>query len=201
MPAMARAWYEDRKTQTRRIVKIARDQAGQWADAAHPARDGMPVFWWSDLNGRAVAGRAEITLQAYDTGAVCPYGGPGDRLWIREAIYRGADGWAYYGVDNEPLGTLWTWQVAKLSARYMPRYACRSYGEIADVRVERVQDISEADALAEGSNWTAAGDAYPWTMSARMNFVDLWDTINGPRGYGWASNPWVWALTLRRLPA
>lgn len=83
---------------------------------------------------------------------------------------------------------------------FMPRWASRISLEVVSVKIEQVQDISEEDAVAEGVQATPAGDGYPFAMSARMNFVDLWDDINAKRGYGWAENPYVWAITFKEAP-
>jgi hypothetical protein len=88
----------------------------------------------------------------------------------------------------------------------MPRWASRITLEITDVRVQRVQEISEADATAEG---VTLGEPMRGLVNGepgdirvydpRMAFSFLWDSINAKRGYGWAANPWVWCLTFRRL--
>ncbi len=83
---------------------------------------------------------------------------------------------------------------------HMPRWASRLTLEIVDVRVERVQEISEADALAEGVEATRerSGNAIYWS-SAVANYAQLWDGINAKRGHGWGTNCWIWAITFRRV--
>ena len=83
----------------------------------------------------------------------------------------------------------------------MPKWAARIWLKVKDVRVERVQDISEDDARAEGcitfSDKIGDGkfdDVYEFDLTARDAFVELWDSINAKRGYGWGINPWVWAI-------
>lgn len=82
---------------------------------------------------------------------------------------------------------------------HMPRWASRLLLEVVEVRAERLQDIREYDAEAEGvtlpATWAPGKDP-----TYRHHFANLWDSINAKRGYPWASNPWVWALTFRRLP-
>lgn len=127
----------------------------------------------------------------------CPYGQPGDRLWVREA----------FGVDDED-GSILYWadpdtaqaaQHAKACedrfprcrpSIHMPRTACRITLEITSVRVERLHDISEADALAEGP---AAHCDGPWHA-----YRSLWTLINGPAS--WDANPWVWVVEFKRCP-
>ena len=129
-----------------------------------------------------------------DTKVHCTYGYPGDRLWVRETwaperegtgcpddtgtLYRATDpGW-----DDENTGLRWRPSI------FMPRTASRILLEITHVRVQRLQDISEDDARAEGCE----PFAYP-----RDRFHGLWDTIHGSGA--WHANPWVWALTFRRI--
>ena len=78
----------------------------------------------------------------------------------------------------------------------MPRWASRLTLEVVDVRVERVQDITPDDALAEGvseTEWFAGDEA-----SAVGAFRTLWDSINAARGYGWYANPWTWCISFKR---
>ena len=172
MPDMVRAYYEGRKTQTRRVLNRNKLYNGFAFDDPRIVR-------------------------------ACPYGQPGDRLWIRETLVRRGDYVRYECdqdlvlIDGEPL--IWPWKVGKLPSRYMPRWACRSRAELVAVRVERVQDISEADAWAEGAHTIARRLPYSGDDLGRMAFSGLWEQINGPRGYGWDSNPWAWALTFKRI--
>ena len=205
MPDMVRAYYEDRKTQTRRVVKPQSRQtpitngSAQGEYTAWPHDDSC--LEWNDV----IADPAYYAAAGY-----CPYGAPGDRLWIREALVRAGAHVAYaydYAVvlrDGAPV--VWPWKRNTLSSRYMPRWACRSRAELIAVRVEQVQDISEADAQAEGAERELRGPrTYPGRYAARTRetyrdaFGRLWDSINAKRGYDWANNPWVWVLTFRRL--
>ena len=137
---------------------------------------------------------------------------PGDRLWVRETwretedpmgipvIQYRAGGAQVIGRNGDDVDFLCgeiggdferedePWK----PSIFMPRWACRIVLEITDVRVERVQDISERDACAEGFG-------YPLTRDCKKpKFRELWDKLNGPRGYGWEVNPWVWAISFRR---
>lgn len=194
-PLMARAWYEDRKTQTRRVMKIQPESIG----VLTPTPAGELWYVWP----------AQTSTGTYiDRFCRCPYGGPGDRVWVRETLVRDAELNAVrYECDSKhinPAGvTEWPWMPNKLAPRYMPRWACRSYGEILAVRAEPVRTISNDDAIAEGiapvfdgGIWSHNGHVMP-----RDGFADLWDAINAERGYGWDTNPWVWVLTLKRVEA
>ena len=139
----------------------------------------------------------------------CPYGQPGDRLWVRETWSIGVE-WdetkprsitryspdsadamrsqILYRADRRPtLGNSLGAGKVRPSI-HMPRWASRITLEIASVRVERVQDITKEDALAEGieaSRFTIAG------------FVMLWDKINAKRGFHAETNPWVWVVEFK----
>jgi hypothetical protein len=79
----------------------------------------------------------------------------------------------------------------------MPRWASRITLEITSIRVERVQDISEQDAIAEGIN----PEEHPFDAPPIMQFALLWDSINAKRGYSWGSNPSVWVVEFKNLEA
>ena len=90
---------------------------------------------------------------------------------------------------------------------FMPRWASRITLEIKDIRVERLQDISEEDAMAEGLTWWIAKNgkvhygefiADVWETKAARAYARLWDTINAKRG-GWDENPWVWAISFKAV--
>ncbi len=166
-----RAIGDGRKTQTRRVMKTQPEHI-----IKH--RENIAV-----VDGRKI---------------YCPYGQPGDRLWVRETWYQihnkdfttgqviyKADGWE--SEDKKPLG----WR----SPMFMPRWASRILLEIVSIRVERVQEISIDDIFAEGSPRMSSdedgSELYEW-------YSDLWDSLNAKR-YPWESNPWVWAIEFRRV--
>lgn len=208
---MVRAIKDDHKTKTRRVVKPQPDILA--SDGTARRYKPLEVV----LNGELVVmhGPPDDPRDAryVDKPIACPYGGVRDRLWVREtwrADYehgentRGAvPPWVEYRADTQSDGPADGSADAESPkwkpSIFMPRWASRITLEIVDVKVEQVQDISEADAIAEGALPTSAGDGYPFAMSARMNFVDLWDSINLKRGYGWAVNPWVWCISFRRI--
>ncbi len=128
----------------------------------------------------------------------------GDRLWVRETV--ATDGpWnipecctLWYPADGGERPTGYQTR----SSIHMPRWASRITLEITEVRVERVQEISEDDARAEGCVLAEGYEALATTMFRdpyRAVFDDIWDSINAKRGYGWDTNPLVWALTFKLL--
>lgn len=142
----------------------------------------------------------------------CPYGKAGDFCYMREPIYVGLGNLAYYKdggamvrnfLNGDPIE--WRWNVKTLSGMFMPKEAARSLYRYESIRVERVQKISEADALAEGVTKDAKGffnielpedhaAKSISTNSAVGTYHVLFDHINLARGFGWDANPWVWVL-------
>ena len=189
-PHNAQLVHESKKTQTRRIVK-----------------DINPTFLLESPTGQQIHNAMR-----------CPYGVVGDRLWIREKHWRveiegGGIGNGFLVFDNEWVKGMpepieerpWLDDCDKWGARpsiHMPRWACRTVVELTEVRVERVQEITEADALAEGCGTTLPlGPTYEgWADTVhRELFKQLWESINGKDS--WAKNPYVWVLSFRRIHA
>lgn len=136
----------------------------------------------------------------------CPYR-KGMKLWVRESMYMDKDGVWLYSADDDFVGCDRADEIiADSSAHHketehcpsihMPRWASRITLEITKIRVERLQDISEADAIREGIDWRKEGPTYARVMGA---FADLWDSINAKRGYGWDMNPWLWVVEFKQV--
>jgi hypothetical protein len=114
--------------------------------------------------------------------------------------------WKDCGKKQVPMR--YQWEAGKSPCRirpsiFMPRWASRILREITAIRVERVQDISEADAKAEGcepvrTDWESCISPNV-TIDYREGYQRLWDSINAKRGYSWADNPWVWVIEFRRI--
>lgn len=187
--SMVRALLAGTKTQTRRIVKPQGSSMFPLLDGT-----GLPRGDWF------------ISYPKYErvgnSGHRCPFGVPGDRLWVRESwaethvvgmpasvtVYRAYDTLTDYGGPWKP-------------SIHMPRWRSRITLEVTGVRAERVQEISEADARAEGitdggcvncGEHEPCGCAIP-QPDARDAFCRLWGEINGPES--WMANPWVWVVS------
>jgi hypothetical protein len=221
---MVRAILDGRKTVTRRIVK---PQPKTYRDFLG---DGI-VFGIEDKERPWVL-RCLGSSNFADL--YCPYGRPGDRLWVRETWgYRGAAWtlgeehktvWIEYAADGSQAdiqrpkddesgipqprdirpdedyvddyynGYLTRYWKQNRPSIHMPRWASRITLEVTGVRVERLQDISEADAHAEGIPGDLLHRAQGWSPRA---FQLLWELINGAES--WNTNPWVWVVEFRRI--
>lgn len=195
-----RAILAGRKTQTRRAYKPRNPEPWELPPGEGYKDDGTSWPMYQDTYGDFHPVR-------------CPYGAPGDRLWVREAWRPWFDESEYavvqYRADGatrkpEGLDVATGWNFAHecddatdespwRSPLFMPRWASRLTLEVVEVRVQRVQDISGEDAVAEG----AAG--FGGLQVPKVAFAAGWDSLNAKRGFPWASNPWVWAVTFKRV--
>lgn len=184
--SMVRALLAGTKTQTRRIAKPVR----------HP-----------DLGNMYAPGALVLEHEPQHViDRCCPYGRPGDRLWVREThmnwwkldpanpegprLFSHVAAFAADGYELEP-GERW------IPSIHMLRAASRILLEITGVRVERLQSINEADAAAEGVATWAPGALSPESLGADPSdqFRWLWTSINGPGS--WGANPWVWVVEFK----
>ena len=180
---MVRAILDGSKTQTRRVVKGAGDMEFDKHDPTYGP------YWLPYMTGVPESVKVR-----------CPYGAPGDRLWVREtwAIgIEGCDKGISYRADHvDARGDGPANPMKWRPSIFMPRWASRILLEITEIRVQRLQDISPDDAEAEGVD--VIGCAFPRGGSIRIDaFARLWESINGAGS--WDANPWVWAITFRRL--
>lgn len=201
--AMVRAILAGTKTQTRRVVVVRGSPvSGAFWDHAgwRPSidEDGAIRFRVGGPGGEEAHGSPEVR---------CPYGAPGDRLWVREcfALHHAWDEhaptrggaaskrvWFRAHHDSGIIDGIGRWR----PSIHMPRWASRLTLEVTSVRIERVQSITESDARAEGVTPDELGDVSHW-RACRV----LWDSINGERpGCSWSANPWVWAVGFRVVP-
>lgn len=225
---MVRAILAGTKTQTRRVVKPQ-------PAPNHPHDGGTKWLFEADRGVHVPHGSIGHLAVSEKMGIRCPYGQPGDRLWVREA-------WGYFDPDcsgfeeeiedrgkgpglhcapemmqeGHPLRDFWrrrvayaaTWEEPKFGngpdkpsrwrpSIHMPRWASRITLEVTGVRVERLQDISEKDAWAEGCE--GYDDDVTGGRSGYSEFHDLWESINGSGS--WDANPWVWVVAFERIDA
>ena len=171
------------KTQTRRTAGL--DHINQ-----------SPDDWRLESHG-ALLGRYAATFEHVQTAerftAFCPYGQAGDRLWGRETWVHHF-GVLLYRADFEPDSFEHGAKGWKPSI-HMKRRDARLLFDLQQVRSERVQSISEADAQAEGMQ----APGIPAATTNRAAFARLWSEINGKRGMGWLRNPWCWPLTIQQV--
>lgn len=178
---MVQAILEDRKTQTRRPIK------------------GLDGSQW-ELN-LLKAGRWREAI-------LCPWE-VGDRLWVRETWFSDESDLQYARTKHEDVMSLspiyykadevdpyifpkWRPSI------FMPRWASRVTLDILDLRVERLQEISEEDAECEGMDSHCPEDKMTWA-TPREQFIKFWDSLYVKKGFGWNENPWVWVIEFRRL--
>lgn len=179
---MVRAILRGGKTQTRRVIKPQ-----------------------PNLKDRNLL-TSELMTEAWQSGFVdvpSPYN-RGTRLWVRET-WQHEDGSCadhkcgqpthiYHKATESFPESMW-WR----PSIFMPRWACRLELEIEEVRVQRLHEISEEDAIAEGVDAVSGDDVRRQaTWSRRQDFAQLWDRLNKKRGFGWDRDPFVWAITFRR---
>ncbi|MBW6333091.1 hypothetical protein ACV36R_29240 [Pseudomonas aeruginosa] len=185
---MVRAILDGRKTVTRRVMKPQPDFLGSMVDPNTPFK---PL---------------DAGLHARIT---CPYGEPGDRLWVRETwglqvrsygggagefiVYRATNPDAIYCRSSEGREYPVKWK----PSIHMRRHSSRILLEITAVRVERLQDISNDQAIAEGIDTHPMGFYGNGCITAGGAFLELWESINGDGR--WADNPWVWVIEFKRV--
>lgn len=220
--SMVQATLDGRKTKTRRLrgLEDVNSDPEDWRfveiqSAVHNGKD-VDFFWFLSSNNSPL----KLT---------CPYGKPGDVLWVRETIFahpaynakdlktgecgplfdEGGNVVAFRGyvADGD-----YTKPFRKIPGIHMPKSACRIWLEVVSVRVERLQEITEQDAIAEGiersysvnrnpgmayKNYYPANNGGPEFATARWSFESLWESINGHESL--LANPFVWCVAFKRI--
>jgi len=203
---MVKAILDGRKTQTRRVTKPQPEEVGD---------NGGKLLRVVPTTLLGPGWDAQYELDNPRWLCKCPYGQPGDVLWLRESFsFRDYGSIASPDVDKTEI---WYWADGDVSygnwtrpkpSIHMPRWASRILLDVVSVGVERVQDITEEDVVAEGAidddwltwredcaNIAPAGSSIE---TPRDVFEVLWNKINAKRGFGWAVNPFVWRVEFRR---
>lgn len=204
---MVRAILKGRKTQTRRIVKG--DATAERMDSFFTTFGANGYMFFGPEHEATFPSREAFRQWVNKTypetqWTICPYGKPGERLWVRETWshdaanveqcrvkYEDAMGGCVYGpyyraTDGAPDTLRW------IPSIHMPRWASRINLGITSVRVERLQDISRGDCMAEGCPFPNMAESDP-----KKWYADLWDSFNGDGA--WDKNPWVWVVEFKRV--
>lgn len=210
--SMVKAILEGRKTQTRRVVKGLGSKLGD--EYCTELRNGE-IVETATLCPYGVAGDHLWVRETWRYDDWTEDGEPYIRYAANDATQlmtpsedwadRVANIWAElsapenYNIDQRARDRKWRPPI------FLPRWASRITLEVLNVRVERVQDISEEDAITEGIDADAlvfgleSGAAIAEDQKCRAQFADLWDSINAKRGYGWDANPWVWVIEFKQV--
>jgi hypothetical protein len=215
---MVKAILEGRKTQTRRVIKPQppEDEYIHGPEVYEPAIRGK--------DGELEPGTPVYGIYCEEWGIKCPYV-PGMTLWVRETwyyeshMYDPSEGEALYRyvykADNPDYPVdVGVGEHGWKPSIHMPREAARLFLKVTNVRVERLQDISPIEIVAEGidvpdcrqcvkdyGNPCCRDEESECGLQddAVINFRELWDSINAKRGYGWDANPWVWVVEFERM--
>lgn len=191
---MVRAILDGRKTQTRRVVK---------------PQPKAPHLGYMATDGGALQCGADYP-DGDDDFVRCPYGVPGDRLWVRETwMPFDRDHWvgetrcayrANSSIEGEAIrqeyvsaGRDYRWR----PSIHMPRWASRITLEVTDVRVERLQEIQYPELRREGFEPEGSEHMDPG-LACLTKFRSTWNQLNADRGFGWDSNPWVWVVNFKQ---
>jgi len=198
---MVQATLDNRKTMTRRVVKLPKK-----------------ARWGNDYDGQVVFDDGSTFGHEMPVDEMrCPYGAVGDRLWVRETWQTHCDQ-DHLSLRDIPRGsaiqypaTYDGWVSKKRPSIFMPRWASRILLEITGIRVERLHDISVEDAKAEGIepiHWPDLSIKYLNYVSKikgrrvtnllpKQSYFTLWESINGRKSL--ESNPWVWVIEFKRV--
>jgi hypothetical protein len=175
---MVRVILDGRKTHTRRIVKALTPAQRKMLDEAEAEGEAWPSMF---------------TFR-------CPYGVAGDRLWVKEAWFPNSEAFDSHDITDILYRADWSGAVDQVSWRpsiHMPRWASRITLEITKVRVERLQDITPADAEAEGIARMLPSGLRRYDENMVYEYEKLWDSLHGKGA--WEQNPWVWVLKFKKI--
>lgn len=200
---MVQAILEGRKTMTRRACKDNGDNLiGYEYVTNNPT---YPEMWNGKKSERYTGWVAMFNNLPVVMPRKCPYGNIGDILWVREMLYQNGELGLEYVADKEYIDEniipedhkpYRNYAHCNIPSIHMPKYLCRIFLEIIDIKVERVKNISEKDAILEGSI-PSGGNILGLRDGAIGLFKSLWQSINGEES--WNQNPWVWAITFKQI--
>lgn len=195
---MVKAILEGRKTQTRRTIK-SRHESGLFSVSTAQYEPDVYGYY----HNRSIQS-LDWDERDCENDVLCPYGEVGDTLWVRETSYYHEQEarWFYRATDalTDSISYGYKWK----PSIFMPKEACRTWLEITDVRIERLKDICQEDAKAEGA--FQAPHRCPGWKNELLGFADcyicsykfLWNKINGAI-CNWESNPWVWVIEFKKI--
>ncbi|QHP77952.1 hypothetical protein EKQ45_19285 [Proteus vulgaris] len=190
---MVRAILDGRKTQIRRIIKSepATHNFRGWIMSSTRAKDEGKACW---AIGDSPLLKEPIRLN-------CPLGKVGDRLYVRETFKAGVctESTIAYKATHKPsdLEEGWYEEIKWTPSIHMPRRYSRITLEITNIRVERLNDISNDDAKSEGCWYGRGGGTPDKALTPSDQFPTLWEEIYGDGS--WSSNPWVWVIEFKRI--
>lgn len=197
---MVVATIDGYKTMTRRVMNPQPSESWHGEDEIDISKED-PHFEYGYPTGNKKFPSEEFWADGDHEGwhQYCPYGKPGDLIWVRETF-------SPKDQSEEPPGDKY-WYKADYakhdqeftkwkSPRFMPKIAARLWLEITGIKVERLQEISREDALSEGI-YRNLQEPAKYTNDPVYSFQTLWDSINSKRGFGWNKNPWVWVVKFK----
>lgn len=197
---MVNAILSGRKTWTRRIMKVQPEPSkSRSGDYWFPCNKMQSIVHVSDL----LPGNPYMPDAHEFFSTCCPLGGIGDQLWVREAFAAGLcteSTLAYRATHKtEDLEEGWGETIKWTPSIHMPRWASRINLLITGVRVERLKDISDVDAAAEGCAYGKGNGEIDLAVRPENHFPTLWASIYGAES--WQANPWVWVIDFERMEA
>ncbi|MBO1561816.1 hypothetical protein [Yersinia pseudotuberculosis] len=197
---MVNAILSGRKTWTRRIMKVQPEPSkSRSGDYWFPCNKMRSIVHVSDL----LPGNPYMPDAHEFFSTCCPLGGIGDQLWVREAFAAGLcteSTLAYRATHKtEDLEEGWGETIKWTPSIHMPRWASRINLLITGVRVERLKDISDVDAAAEGCAYGKGNGEIDLAVRPENHFPTLWASIYGAES--WQANPWVWVINFERMEA
>jgi hypothetical protein len=187
---MVTATLDDRKTQTRRVIKPQPDSDGFIHSVTNTGKESLICVHDKGLSPYSIGD----ILWVQETWCKEFYAPIGESESVTEFLNKIEFRICYKATDALPDNCSWKPSI------HMPREAARIFLRVTDVRCERLQEISGHDVMLEGLNrvWYN-GESERWENEQRLDYKKLWNSLNAKRGYSWESNPWVWVYEFERI--